>query len=176
AERRRWPAEGLTRVPYWVYSDRDVYEEEQARIFRGPTWHFLCLEAELPNPNTYRRSNLGAMPVVVTRDQDGSLHAFENRCAHRGSLLVLNECGEARDIVCVYPNWSYDLCGNLTGVAFRKGLRGRAACRKSAAPRHTGRASCGSRPSRGWCSARFRPTRRRSSVISGPRSSRASGA
>ncbi len=125
AERRRWPAEGLTRVPYWVYSDRDVYEEEQARIFRGPTWNFLCLEAELPNPNTYRRSGLGAMPVVVTRDRDGMLHAFENRCAHRGSLLVLNECGEARDIVCVYHNWSYDLCGNLTGVAFRKGLRGK---------------------------------------------------
>src|SRR6266478_7167670 len=125
AEQRRWPAEGLTRVPYWVYSDRDVYEEEQARIFRGPTWNFLCLEAELPNPNTYRRSGLGAMPVVVTRDRDGTLHAFENRCAHRGSLLVLNECGEARDIVCVYHNWSYDLCGNLTGVAFRKGLRGK---------------------------------------------------
>src|SRR5246127_3472253 len=125
AERRRWPAEGLTRVPYWVYSDRDVYEEEQARIFRGPTWNFLCLEAELPNPNTYRRSTLGAMPVVVTRDREGTLHAFENRCAHRGSLLVLNECGEARDIVCVYHNWSYDLCGNLTGVAFRKGLRGK---------------------------------------------------
>jgi len=125
AERRRWPAEGLTRVPYWVYSDRDVYEEEQARIFRGPTWSFLCLEAELPNPNTYRRSGLGAMPVVVTRDRDGTLHAFENRCAHRGSLLVLNECGEARDIVCVYHNWSYDRCGNLTGVAFRKGWRGK---------------------------------------------------
>src|SRR5262245_39577939 len=40
AERRRWPVEGLTRVPYWVYSDRDVYADEQARIFRGPTWHF----------------------------------------------------------------------------------------------------------------------------------------
>src|SRR5215510_11956638 len=125
AERRRWPAEGLTRVPYWVYSDRDVYEEEQARIFRGPTWHFLCLEAELPNPNNYCLSSLGAMPVVVTRDRDGTIHAFENRCAHRGSLLVLNERGEARDIVCVYHNWSYDLCGNLTGVAFRKGLRGK---------------------------------------------------
>src|SRR5437667_1313779 len=134
AERRRWPAEGLTRVPYWVYSDRDVYEEEQARIFRGPTWNFLCLEAELPNPNTYRRSGLGAMPVVVTRDRDGMLHAFENRCAHRGSLLVLNECGEARDIVCVYHNWSYDLCGNLTGVAFRKGLRGKGGMPPEARP------------------------------------------
>jgi phenylpropionate dioxygenase-like ring-hydroxylating dioxygenase large terminal subunit len=125
AQARHWPAEGLTRVPYWLYADGDVYEQEQARIFRGPTWSFLCLEAELPKPASYRRSSLGAMPVVVTRDQDGALHAFENRCAHRGSLLVLNERGEARDIICVYHNWSYDLAGNLTGVAFRKGLGGK---------------------------------------------------
>jgi phenylpropionate dioxygenase-like ring-hydroxylating dioxygenase large terminal subunit len=125
SDAHRWPAEGLTRVPYWAYSDSSIYEEEQARIFRGPTWQFLCLEAELPTSNTYRRSGLGAMPVVVTRDKDGELHAFENRCAHRGSLLVLNESGEARDIICIYHNWSYDLCGNLTGVAFRKGLRGK---------------------------------------------------
>src|SRR5262245_2777588 len=125
AQARHWPEEGLTRVPYWLYADGDVYEQEQARIFRGPTWSFLCLEAELPKPGSYRRSSLGAMPVVVTRDQDGALHAFENRCAHRGSLLVLNERGEARDIICVYHNWSYDLAGNLTGVAFRKGLGGK---------------------------------------------------
>ena len=124
---RHWPAEGIVRVPYWIYSDGDVYQEEQERIFRGPTWSFLCLEAELPAPNTYRTSNLGDMPVVVTRDNDGQLHAFENRCAHRGSLLVIDERGEARNrnIVCVYHNWSYDLAGNLTGVAFRRGLRGK---------------------------------------------------
>src|SRR5229473_3445085 len=122
---REWPAEGLTRVPYWVYCDREIYDREQAEIFRGATWSFLCLEAELPRPNSYRRSSLGAMPVVVTRDKDGALHAFENRCAHRGSLLVLDESGEARDIICVYHNWSYDLSGSLTGVAFRKGLGGK---------------------------------------------------
>jgi anthranilate 1,2-dioxygenase large subunit/terephthalate 1,2-dioxygenase oxygenase component alpha subunit len=122
---RSWPAEGLTRVPYWVYSDPGLREEEQTRIFCGNTWSFLCLEAELPGPNSYRRSHLGVMPVVVTRDGGGQLHAFENRCAHRGSLLVLDESGAAPHIVCVYHNWSYDLCGNLTGVAFRKGLAGK---------------------------------------------------
>jgi len=122
---RAWPAEGLTRIPYWIYSDRDVYAEEQANIFRGDTWIFLCLEAELPRPNTYRTSNLGDMPVVVTRDQDGAIHAFENRCAHRGSLLCLKQRGEAREIACVYHNWTYDLTGRLTGVAFRRGVGGK---------------------------------------------------
>jgi len=122
---RSWPAEGLTRIPYWIYSDRDLYAEEQARIFRGDAWTFLCLEAELPRPNTFRTSNLGDMPVVVTRDKDGVIHAFENRCAHRGSLLCLKERGEAREIVCVYHNWTYDLTGRLTGVAFRRGVGGK---------------------------------------------------
>jgi phenylpropionate dioxygenase-like ring-hydroxylating dioxygenase large terminal subunit len=122
---RSWPSEGLTRIPYWIYSDRDLYAEEQARIFRGDAWTFLCLEAELPRPNTFRTSNLGDMPVVVTRDKDGVIHAFENRCAHRGSLLCLKERGEAREIVCVYHNWTYDLTGKLTGVAFRRGVGGK---------------------------------------------------
>ena len=41
----RWPTEGNTRVPYWVYSDSAIYAQEQERIFRGPSWSFLCLEA-----------------------------------------------------------------------------------------------------------------------------------
>jgi phenylpropionate dioxygenase-like ring-hydroxylating dioxygenase large terminal subunit len=134
AEARHWPEEGVTRVPYWVYSDRDLYDLEQERIFRGATWSFLCLEAELPKPNTYRTSSLGAMPVVVTRDGDGKLNAFENRCAHRGSLLCITERGEARNITCVYHNWTYDLAGNLTGVAFRRGLGGKGGMPADARP------------------------------------------
>jgi anthranilate 1,2-dioxygenase large subunit/terephthalate 1,2-dioxygenase oxygenase component alpha subunit len=134
ATERRWPAEGVVRVPYWVYSDRDLYEEEQARIFRGPVWNFLCLDAELPKPNSYRTSAAGVMPVVVTRDGAGKLNAFENRCAHRGSLLCINDRGEAGHITCVYHNWSYDLAGNLTGVAFRRGLGGKGGMPPDAKP------------------------------------------
>jgi phenylpropionate dioxygenase-like ring-hydroxylating dioxygenase large terminal subunit len=121
---RPWPAEGNTRVPYWVYSDGEIYAQEQERIFRGPSWSFLCLEAELAKPNSWRTSSLGEMPVVVARDDRGELRAFENRCAHRGALLCLKDRGEDRKIVCVYHNWTYDLEGNLTGIAFRRGVGG----------------------------------------------------
>ena len=122
---RVWPTDTLTRVPYWVYADQDLYAQEMERIFRGDTWSFLCLEAELPKPNTFRTSNLGDMSVVVTRDAEGKIHAFENRCAHRGSILCHKDRGEAKEIACVYHNWTYDLCGNLTGVAFRRGIGGK---------------------------------------------------
>src|SRR6266536_5662774 len=61
-EPHRWPAEGLTRVPYWAYSDSGIYEEEQARIFRGPTWQFLCLEAVLPKRYAHRRARHSSTP------------------------------------------------------------------------------------------------------------------
>jgi len=32
AQSHRWPEEGLTRVPYWVYSDRALYEEEPSLL------------------------------------------------------------------------------------------------------------------------------------------------
>ncbi len=136
----QWPAEGLSRVPYWIYSDPDLYALEQERIFRGNTWNFLCLEAELPGPNTFRTSNLGDMSIVVTRDANGAIHAFENRCAHRGALLCLVPRGERKEFACVYHNWTYDLAGNLTGVAFRRGIGGKGGMSPEATPeRHAPR-------------------------------------
>jgi len=117
-----WPREGLTRVPYALYDRDDVYIEERERIFKGPGWSYLCLEVEIPNPGDYRATFVGDIPVIVARDLDGCLHAFENRCAHRGALLCFKRGGHGREISCVYHNWTYDLRGNLTGVAFERGI------------------------------------------------------
>lgn len=124
ASRRSWEA-GLTRVPYWLYRDRDIYDAEQKRVFRGPTWNYLCLEAEVAEPGAYRTTFVGDMPVIVTRDEDGELHAFENRCAHRGALIALDDGGKTRDFACVYHAWRYDLQGTLRGVAFQQGVNGK---------------------------------------------------
>src|SRR6266704_2938121 len=110
-ETRVWPAEGITRVPYWVYQDTGVYAREQERIYRGAAWNFLGLEAELPNPGDFKTTFVGEMPVVTARDVNGT-------------LLCLASRGNVKEIACVYHNWTYDLEGNLTGVAFRRGIKG----------------------------------------------------
>lgn len=120
-----WPAEGVTRVPYSIYSDPAVYEREQAAVFRGRTWHYLCLEAEVANPNDWRTARIGDAPVIVARAPDGSLNGFENRCAHRGALICLKPCGNSTRLTCAYHSWSYDLKGNLVGVAFKTGVDGK---------------------------------------------------
>ena len=121
---RVWPA-GLTRVPYWVYTDQDVLAAEQKRIFEGPVWNYLCLDIDIPTVGDYRTTFIGSMPVVVVRAEDGELCGFENRCAHRGALICLEDSGSVKDFQCVYHSWRYDLHGNLRSVAFSRGVYGR---------------------------------------------------
>ena len=122
---RAWPDATLTRVPYWLYQDEANYRAELRRIFEGPTWSFVCLEVDLPHPGDFRTTFVGEMPVIVVRGHDGSIRAFENRCAHRGALISLEDYGTAKHFQCVYHAWTYDLEGNLTGIAFEKGSNGR---------------------------------------------------
>ena len=123
--RRSWPEAGITRVPYWAYQDPGVYREEQQRIYHGDTWNYLCLEAEVPQPGDFVSTFVGETPVVVARDTDGELYAFENRCSHRGALICLENSGNAEQFTCVYHAWSYDLQGTLKGVAFEGGVNGK---------------------------------------------------
>ncbi|MCK9917765.1 FAD-dependent oxidoreductase [Microbacteriaceae bacterium K1510] len=124
-KRYLWPQEGLTRIPDWVYTDQTIYEREVEKIFHGRTWNFVALECEVPNPGDFIRSNVGPTPVVVARDQDGSINVFENRCAHRAAEFCRDLSGNAKEFVCPYHQWSYDLKGNLAGVPFRRGVNGK---------------------------------------------------
>ena len=116
--------ENFSRIPYSVYHDADVYANEQALIFRGKSWNFLCLEAEIPNPGDFRVVSVGETPVVVQRRKDSSLAGFENRCAHRGATVRRENHGNADSHICVYHRWSYDESGALTGVPFKRGVEG----------------------------------------------------
>ncbi len=120
---RSWPAEGLARVPYWVYTDPEVYAREQARIFGGPSWSYVALEAEIPNTGDFKRTFIGEKPVVVVRGKDGGVNVVENRCAHRGVQFCQKHLGNASEFMCPYHQWTYDLEGNLVGVPFRRGLK-----------------------------------------------------
>jgi anthranilate 1,2-dioxygenase large subunit len=120
------PAGSLTRVPYRLFQAAETYRQEQERIFRGPCWHYLALEVELPEPGDFRTTKIGETPIIVTRDNDGEIYAFENRCAHRGALICLDTHGKGKkDFSCVYHAWTYDRQGNLKGVAFKDGVNGK---------------------------------------------------
>jgi phenylpropionate dioxygenase-like ring-hydroxylating dioxygenase large terminal subunit len=125
-QRTEWPEGNVTRVPHWVYQDEEVYRTELRRLFEGSVWNFACLEIEIPNPGDYRTTTIGEMPIIVSRGRDGAVHAFENRCAHRGALIALDDGGNTdKTFKCVYHCWTYDLEGNLQGVPFERGSHGK---------------------------------------------------
>ena len=63
--------------------------------------------------------------MVVARADDGSINVFENRCAHRAAEFCRELSGNAKEFVCPYHQWTYDLKGNLAGVPFRRGVNGK---------------------------------------------------
>ena len=122
---RTWPAEGPARVPFWAYSDQEVYDREQERIFGGPSWSYVALECEIPNPYDFIRATIGDKPVVVTRDGNGSINVFANHCAHRGVVFCRHDRGNAKRFICPYHQWTYDSTGMLVGMPFRRGYKGK---------------------------------------------------
>ena len=105
-----------TCVPVWHYTDADVFAREQACLFRRFP---LCLthESILAEPGCVRTHDATGLPIVLTRDRAGVLHAFLNVCRHRGTRLISEEgvCKRTR-LVCPYHGWAYGLDGALKTV------------------------------------------------------------
>ena len=57
--------------------------------------------------------------------QTGAIHAFVNRCAHRGALVRRELSGNATEHICIYHQWCYGLDGRLNAIPFRRGIRGK---------------------------------------------------
>jgi phenylpropionate dioxygenase-like ring-hydroxylating dioxygenase large terminal subunit len=80
--------EDLTLVPYWVFQHGETYKEEQQHLFQGNLCDYLCLEVEVARAGDFRTTFVGDAPVIVTRDGNGEVHVFENRCAIAAHLSV----------------------------------------------------------------------------------------
>jgi phenylpropionate dioxygenase-like ring-hydroxylating dioxygenase large terminal subunit len=71
-----WPSNGLSEVPFRLYTDPEQYRIEQERIFKGPTWSYLCLAGEIPKPGDWIATTVGEVAVIVARGGDGAINAL----------------------------------------------------------------------------------------------------
>jgi choline monooxygenase len=106
-----------------LYRDPEVLELEQERIF-ARTWQLAGHVSQLPDPGNYITAKAGVEPVLVLRDDEGTLRAFRNVCRHRGSRLLSGsgDCGKA--IRCRYHGWTYRFDGDLIGVPEGRSIPG----------------------------------------------------
>lgn len=127
----RWPGTGSSRVPFWAYTDPQLYQRELERIFYGPHWSYVGLEIEVPNVGDFKLTSVGERQVILVRDRvapkdrgtDPGIRVVENRCAHRGVRFCQQPQGNARSFVCPYHQWTYKLNGELAGLPFKDGVQ-----------------------------------------------------
>lgn len=121
---RAWPSADYTRTPYWVFTEQDVFDREMERVFRGPHWNFLALDCEIPHSGDFLTRFVGTTPVVVQRQEDGSVSSYVNRCSHKGMQVVRELKGNSPTHTCPYHQWCYKSDGSLTGVPLQRGDKG----------------------------------------------------
>jgi salicylate 5-hydroxylase large subunit len=123
--------EGVSRVPFWAYTDAGLYQRELERIFYGAHWSYVGLAIEIPKLGDFRLSWVGERQVILVRDRvapeaqgtDDGIRVVENRCAHRGVRFCQKQQGNARSFVCPYHQWAYKLNGELAGLPFKNGVK-----------------------------------------------------
>jgi 3-phenylpropionate/trans-cinnamate dioxygenase alpha subunit len=98
-----------------VFTDRRLYDQEQARVF-ATSWLFLGHVEQLQKAGDFFTTFMGEDPVIVTKDKGGVIHAFLNSCRHRGARVLRADYGSTRAFTCTYHGWSYDLEGKLISV------------------------------------------------------------
>jgi choline monooxygenase len=112
-------------LPSRFYTDAHILEIEREKIFRR-TWQLVgrldqaCGEVNgakrtIADRESYFTADVAGEPVIVVRDQAGTLRAFSNVCRHRAGPIALGS-GCKNVLRCQYHGWTYTLDGRLIGT------------------------------------------------------------
>src|SRR5258708_7106775 len=102
-----------TMLPRAAYVDPAVFAWEEKHFF-GSGWTCVGFSSQLAQPGDQRAEPAGAGGALLTRDDEGGLHALANTRRHRGPELPA--CGtpaQRHAIICPYHSPTYSLSGAL---------------------------------------------------------------
>ena len=80
-------ADEIVRIPASAYTDPELFELEKQRIFRRLPL-MVAPSCELPNPGDFKAMDICGVPLLLSRQKDGSMGAFLNMCTHRGNPVA----------------------------------------------------------------------------------------
>jgi choline monooxygenase len=109
------PLERARTIPAAWYHDAGLAALERQTVFAS-TWQMVGRADQVAEPGSFFTLDLAGEPILVVRDQSGTLRAFHNVCRHRGARVVSQEQGCASRLRCHYHGWTYDLAGRLRGT------------------------------------------------------------
>ncbi|MEQ9661439.1 MAG: aromatic ring-hydroxylating dioxygenase subunit alpha [Parasphingopyxis sp.] len=103
--------------PVSMYTGQHFYDHEQKNLFRKRAVP-LTLSRMLEEPGTAMAHDGYGVPLLVTRDKEGTAHVFLNACMHKGARL-LDGCDPVKKgrLTCPYHAWSFGIDGKLLAAA-----------------------------------------------------------
>src|SRR2546430_321688 len=91
------------RVHRRLYTDPAIFELEMERIFDA-AWVYVGHESQIKKPGDYFATRMGRKPVVLVRDDEGTVRVIHNQCAHRGAMVVATDKGNTAEFICCYTS------------------------------------------------------------------------
>lgn len=100
-------------LPARYYIDPELFAVERERFFAN-RWVWVARAEQILEAGAYILTTVADRELIVTRDEQGVLHAFHNSCRHRGTRICQQSHGRFTGrIQCPYHAWTYDLQGKL---------------------------------------------------------------
>lgn len=98
-----------------MYHSREYLHKEWDRLW-SKTWNMAGRVSDLADPGDWFKFDLGPESFIVTRDETGEIRAYYNVCHHRGSQIVWEDFGKAKQFVCRFHSWAWGLDGKLEQI------------------------------------------------------------
>lgn len=99
-------------LPAWFYTDASTAGFERGAIF-GRDWQLVAHVSQLAGSGDHVVCEVGGVPLLLVRDEQGVLRALHNICRHRAGPLAVCDGRGARALRCHYHGWTYSLAGQL---------------------------------------------------------------
>ncbi|KMY55482.1 (2Fe-2S)-binding protein [Bacillus sp. FJAT-27231] len=99
-------------LPYENYVNPEVFEEERQKIFLK-SWVLAGHVSQVERKGDFFTFEIAGESIIISRDQDGELHAFYNICPHRGAKVERSKEGNKKIFMCSYHGWTFHLDGKL---------------------------------------------------------------
>ena len=110
-----WAADTME-VPSSSYTDPDQWQREMDQIFKSQPI-LVGISQEIPEAGDFKTLNMLGIPLLLTRQKDGSAKVLLNVCTHRGMQLMAEPCGNQKLFSCPYHGWTFKADGSLRAVA-----------------------------------------------------------
>jgi phenylpropionate dioxygenase-like ring-hydroxylating dioxygenase large terminal subunit len=101
------------RVPSRRYYDPAFYALEVEHLWPR-VWQMACRLEEIPNAGDFVEYENLDQSVIVVRQTDGSVKAYNNACRHRGVQLCKDRGTLRSGFICPFHGWCWDIDGANT--------------------------------------------------------------